>query len=348
MMFNPLSSIKNAMIEIINRIKDIWNHPVLRRSVLFGGGIGVIAGCLVIALLSVTLPDAQSPNAKSVNPTQLATVELKLNQPDGTDPQKTTTDRPDSDKPAPDMAQSETLPDDQKNAETVISQAPSDGQPLPATTPTTDDTRLPMPDRHDRIILTHIGDNLPDNLSDNLPGGTALAFFTNQLPDDTTRNRLKKAGHPILLHLPMEPSDFPASNPGPGAIMTSAGVDENIDRLRDMLNRADWDGIVIYQGGAILNDGKNLRGLLQAVRGENIPIYVTRDQQTETFMRMAKGYGVTVRKINDRIRPTDSPDKIDAMIARALNGDSLMTIQLPGHPLLLEMIDNRRAIEDNI
>ena len=43
-------------------------------------------------------------------------------------------------------------------------------------------------------------------------------------------------GYDIMLHLPMEPIEYPAVNPGPGALLTSMSPDELIEQLRNALD----------------------------------------------------------------------------------------------------------------
>src|SRR3546814_4774865 len=50
--------------------------------------------------------------------------------------------------------------------------------------------------------------------------------------------RARTIGHEALLDLPMEPFDYPSSDPGPYTLLTSLNEDENIRRLDWALSRA--------------------------------------------------------------------------------------------------------------
>jgi hypothetical protein len=194
------------------------------------------------------------------------------------------------------------------------------------------------------VIITRAGDDLDIR---QFPAGVALAYFPDAVPDRRQRSQIKQNGQAILLHLPMEPADFPSSNPGPDAIMTNRSPADNVARLRDMLGLADWDGILIYQGGAVLRDGEQLGALLPVIGAKNLQVYLSKAQQTDTLTRMAKGYRVPLNQVDKKVHPTDNPAAISALIARALQPDALITIQLPGHPIIMKRIDIAGAIRDN-
>jgi polysaccharide deacetylase 2 family uncharacterized protein YibQ len=315
--------------DMVQAVKTAWEQPIMRRSILFGTGMGVIAFILVIVLLSVTLPG----NGGDSPP--LPTVVLQIDQ------EKSDIDRQIDAPPteliiekSPEPGQ--IIPDDDITAQpnqSDPSDSLADGPPEPD-----------APMRRDRVIITRVGDDL-DRM--NFPAGVAFAFFPNAIPDRSRLNQIQQSGHDIFLHLPMEPADFPSSNPGPDAILTNRSPSDNVTRLRDMLELADWDGILIYQGGAILRDGEQLGALLPVIGSKNLPIYVTNDQQTAPLNRMAAGYRIPLRTVEPPIHPTDDPTQITAEIARAMQPDSLITIQLPNHPLISKRIDITGQIEDN-
>jgi uncharacterized protein len=71
-----------------------------------------------------------------------------------------------------------------------------------------------------------------------LPGEVALHFsaYTSDLPALVARARA--AGHEVLLDLPMEPLDYPASDPGPHTLLAGNPLAANLERLEWLLARA--------------------------------------------------------------------------------------------------------------
>ena len=70
-----------------------------------------------------------------------------------------------------------------------------------------------------------------------LPAGISLQFspYAPDLDRDVTRAR--RSGHEVLLALPMEPPEYPLSDPGPHTLLASAGSAGNLDRLHWVLSR---------------------------------------------------------------------------------------------------------------
>ena len=101
------------------------------------------------------------------------------------------------------------------------------------------------------IIVAGLGPQADaTNATFHLPGAISLIFspYTEDLPAYFERARL--AGHEVLLELPMEPADYPASDPGPHTLRASGTVDANIERLNWVLARAPGYFAVAGRGGA--------------------------------------------------------------------------------------------------
>ena len=70
-----------------------------------------------------------------------------------------------------------------------------------------------------------------------LPGSITLAFAPFGSDAQTQVDAAREASHEVLLEVPMEPPDFPESDPGAHALMVAASSDENIRRLNWSLSR---------------------------------------------------------------------------------------------------------------
>ncbi|MBT7233746.1 MAG: divergent polysaccharide deacetylase family protein [Rhodospirillaceae bacterium] len=90
------------------------------------------------------------------------------------------------------------------------------------------------------IILRGIGLSRAATLAaiNQLPGGVTLAFspYTTNIGD--WMGMARSAGHETLIDLPMEPNDFPVSDPGPMAMLTELEAADNINRLQRLLGLA--------------------------------------------------------------------------------------------------------------
>jgi polysaccharide deacetylase 2 family uncharacterized protein YibQ len=70
-----------------------------------------------------------------------------------------------------------------------------------------------------------------------LPGAVTLGFMPYGGDVATLVARARKAGHEILLQVPMEPFDYPDNDPGPQTLLTSLAPQQNIDRLYWLMSR---------------------------------------------------------------------------------------------------------------
>jgi uncharacterized protein len=82
-----------------------------------------------------------------------------------------------------------------------------------------------------------------------LPAEVGLLFSAHapDLPDWVARARA--AGHEVLLELPLEPADYPASDPGPYTLLAGNPAQENLRRLDWLLARAQGYIAVAGAGG---------------------------------------------------------------------------------------------------
>ena len=70
----------------------------------------------------------------------------------------------------------------------------------------------------------------------------------------------------IMLHLPMEPSNYPSVNPGPGALLTSMNPDELIAQLNANLDRVpNVKGVNNHMGSKLTASSDQMRQIFEAV-----------------------------------------------------------------------------------
>ena len=100
-----------------------------------------------------------------------------------------------------------------------------------------------------------------------LPGDVSFAFAPYGENLQAQVNKARAAGHEIMLQLPMEPFGYPATNPGPKTLLTSASDSENNEALLWHLSRfAGYIGACAYMGGNFLAEPKALRPVLAELK----------------------------------------------------------------------------------
>ena len=88
-----------------------------------------------------------------------------------------------------------------------------------------------------------------------LPQAVSLAFAPYGNEIERAAARARDAGHEVFLQLPMEPFDYPDSDPGPQALLTALKGPENSDRLAWVMSRfPGYVGLVNLMGGKMMGD----------------------------------------------------------------------------------------------
>ena len=96
-----------------------------------------------------------------------------------------------------------------------------------------------------------------------LPPGITLAFMPYDSDVQRWIGEARRQGHEVLLEVPMEPYDFPDSDPGPHTLRAAASESTNIQRLSWSLSRATgYAGITNLQGDRFLADADALEPVM--------------------------------------------------------------------------------------
>jgi len=96
-----------------------------------------------------------------------------------------------------------------------------------------------------------------------LPAGVTLAF--EPYDNDVQRwiGEARRQGHEVLIEVPMEPYDFPDSDPGPHTLRAAASESANLQRLTWSLSRATgYAGITNLLGDRFMSDAEALEPVM--------------------------------------------------------------------------------------
>ena len=90
-----------------------------------------------------------------------------------------------------------------------------------------------------------------------LPPQVTLAFAPYAADVQTWVTQARRQGHEVLLEVPMEPFDFPDSDPGPHTLRSGVAEDANTERLVWALTRfTGYTGVTNLLGGRLLSDSE--------------------------------------------------------------------------------------------
>lgn len=150
-----------------------------------------------------------------------------------------------------------------------------------------------------------------------LPGAVTLAF--EPYADDLERwiGLARAAGHEVLINLPMEPLDYPISDPGPRALFTALPARENQGRLEWILSRVTgYVGVADTMGSRFTASPEAMSPILATLKARGLMFLDSRASLQSVAAQVASRQGVP-RAINDRFLDDGAITRvrIDAQLA---------------------------------
>jgi len=104
-----------------------------------------------------------------------------------------------------------------------------------------------------------------------LPAAVGFAILPFLPKSSETAVALHRAGHEIWLHLPMEPENYPADDPGPGAILMSMTPDELRTTLHSAINNIPHAvGVNNHMGSKATADLKTMTWIMQDLKSRGM------------------------------------------------------------------------------
>ncbi len=148
----------------------------------------------------------------------------------------------------------------------------------------------------DRPVIAVVIDDLGLNrvstraLND-LPGPLTLAFLPYAGNIEAQTVAAKRAGHELMVHLPMEP--LGSAWPGPDALITSLGRDEFVRRLESNLDRIkDYVGVNNHMGSRLTSDRGRMDLVMRELRERDVLFLDSRTSPQSVASEVASRNGV--------------------------------------------------------
>ncbi|MFA5121130.1 divergent polysaccharide deacetylase family protein [Zavarzinia sp.] len=149
-----------------------------------------------------------------------------------------------------------------------------------------------------------------------LPPDVTLAFtpYARNLDDWAARTRA--AGHEFLLLVPMEPVDFPTSDPGPKALMTSLPEADNAARLEWTLARTTgYVGVMTYMGSRYTADPAAVAATAGILKARGLMILDSRTADQSAIPAVAGHLGLPRAAATRFVDATPTRAAVDARLA---------------------------------
>jgi hypothetical protein len=112
----------------------------------------------------------------------------------------------------------------------------------------------------------------------------------------------RDAGHEVLLQIPLEPENYPASDPGPHTLLTTLPPEENVKRLQWLMSRyTGYVGITNHMGGKFEATQASLAPVLEEVKSRGLLYLDDGSVQGSTAGQIASSIGLDYSVANVQI-----------------------------------------------
>jgi len=133
-------------------------------------------------------------------------------------------------------------------------------------------------------------------------------------------DKARSAGHEVLIEVPMEPFDFPDSDPGPHALLAGASPEENSKRLEWVLSRATgYVGVMNLLGGRFMGEEAAIEPVLSRTAKRGLMFFdngASSSSVAITSARHVKAWLATGTLTLDNVQ---TPAAIDTKLAELEN-----------------------------
>jgi polysaccharide deacetylase 2 family uncharacterized protein YibQ len=151
----------------------------------------------------------------------------------------------------------------------------------------------------------------------NLPPAVTLAFAPYGADLPAAAARAREAGHEIILQVPMEPLDYPQTNPGPHALITSHSAAANLDDLHWLLSRfSGYVGVGNFLGGKFTADDKAMAPILQEIGSRGLFYFDDGSSPRSLAAARAADFNLTAIKADVVVDAVARPEAIDAALKK--------------------------------
>lgn len=158
-----------------------------------------------------------------------------------------------------------------------------------------------------------------------LPENVTLSFSPYAKDIGSWVGAARVAGHEVLLDLPLEPSNYPASDPGPHGLLAGKGIQENASRLQWLMSRVQgFVGFMTPQSEEFSADNDAIKGLLQPLVNRGLMLVLNHEP--------AKG---------------ETRQLIDASLIPNVVGDVLLDEELSATAIQARMISLEKVANKN-
>lgn len=162
-----------------------------------------------------------------------------------------------------------------------------------------------------------IGQNVTAEAIAKLPADIDLAFAPYGSDLERQVQTARKAGHEVLLQLPMEPFDYPDNDPGPQTLLSTSTPDQNVDRLQWLMSRfSGYVGVTNYMGARLSANEEAFAPVLKEIAARGLAYLDDGSAPKSRAVALASGGGLPVQRGDVTIDLVQRGADIDLALAK--------------------------------
>ena len=152
---------------------------------------------------------------------------------------------------------------------------------------------------------------------DHLPPGITFAFTPYGASLQGAVSTARANGHEVLIEVPLEPYDYPNSDPGQNTLLTGTASVDNPGRLQWVMSRfTGYAGLINAQGSKFLASEPDVRAMMQVAVKRGL-YFVDSGQSDQSLAREAAGVvGAAFVRGDLQVDRMPSMSAIEAELAR--------------------------------
>lgn len=179
------------------------------------------------------------------------------------------------------------------------------------------------------IVITDLGLSrvASDAAITRLPPNVTLAIDVQSPVVGAWCARARQAGHETLLMLPMEPFDYPRSDPGPNTLLSNLPNSDNLQRLLWALAQASgYVGVTTLSGTRFTTEPDKIKPVLDVLRQRGLMVFDAHVAPHSAIADLAHDQHVPVAVDTQRLDQNLAPEAIDEALSQLEQ-----TARLSGH-----------------
>lgn len=174
------------------------------------------------------------------------------------------------------------------------------------------------------IVVTGLGLNETGtaNAIDTLPEAVTLAFAPYGKSLNGTVASARAGGHEILLEVPLEPFDYPDSDPGPDTLLTGQAPRDNLDKLFTVMAKfGGYVGVMNHMGARFTSSTADFAPVMEELGARGLGYLDDGSSNRSVATQLATANGVAFGRADMTLDQTPSRaailEQLAALEARA-------------------------------